>query len=433
MGPALTTALISVVLIIANGVFVAAEFSLIGSRRSRIEQMAKRGNASAKLVLDSLDNLARYVAGIQVGLTLCSVGIASLAEPLISDSLAHLLGNSVPKAVSYTSSLILVTFALVIVGELLPKYLILTDPERAILRLIRILRGVATILRPLVWVAERSTAGILRLLGKSMSENEEESVTKDELLLMVRSGVSDGQWDENHAKLVQKALKFDVLDAGDIMIHRMDIKWVDVTATKERIMQVLQKDKHSRLPVCRDHIDDIVGILYLQDLLQAWSAPEFDLNAILRPVEIVPENLNLNRLVQRMREAKTQILIVADEYGGTSGLVTLEDVVEEVFGELDDAPESDRAAIDRTGPHRLSIRADVRYDELLEFLEIEPDQIEKTDTVAQILVDKLSKVPKLGDRVEDPLGTFRVENMARRRITRVALQLSSSSDKERLS
>jgi CBS domain containing-hemolysin-like protein len=175
--------------------------------------------------------------------------------------------------------------------------------------------------------------------------------------------------------------------------------------------------------VCRGDIDDLVGIAYLHDIVKNLRREDFSLEKLLRPAIAVPENLTMEKIIAQMRDSKTQILIVMDEYGGTSGLITLEDVVEEVFGELEDRIESDRPPIELLPGGRISARSDVRYDEMVSFLHLDIDTGDNTDTLATIIVNDLERVPRPGDSVQTPLGTLRVENMARRRVTRVSLQL----------
>jgi CBS domain containing-hemolysin-like protein len=246
---------------------------------------------------------------------------------------------------------------------------------------------------------------------------------KEELLMLVQSGGAEGTLDKTHAEMVTRALRLDVLAARDIMIHRLDIKWLDVSWTREVLMQRIKTIPFTRLPLCRGDIDDMIGIVYLHDIVRTLDDVNFSLEATARPLVAIPENLPMERIVQTMREEKTQMLIVMDEYGGTSGLVTLEDVVEEVFGELEDRLESERPVIETFPGGRVSARADVRLDELVSRLHLNVDIGDDTDTLAQVLIDALERVPRPGDSVETTLGTMRVENMARRRITRVSMQL----------
>lgn len=419
--PALSFA-ISLFLIAANAMCVAAEYGFVGCRRSRIESMARKGNRLAASLLRDLDQLPRYIAFFQICITMIGIGMGAITEPLVTHFLAAWIGPFVGRGVSLAISLVLVTFVMVVVGELVPKYVSMQHAERVAMTLIVPIRTLAWLFGPLVWVVQHAGGVVLKLLRISMDDARTQ-FSREEIMLLVRAGGEEGSLDEAHAGVVNRALRFDVLDAADVMVHRLDMSWISVETPKDQLLNEIARAGHSRIPVCGEDIDDILGMLYLSDVLKHLDEPEFNLRDILRPVEVVPESLTLNRIVQRMREARTHILIVVDEYGGTSGLITLEDLTEEVFGELDDQDEASRPAIQRVTDHRVTMRADVRMDELLEFLGVESiAETPETETVAQIVVDLLDRMPRLGDRVETPYGVMRVENMARRRITRVGLQ-----------
>ena len=189
------------------------------------------------------------------------------------------------------------------------------------------------------------------------------------------------------------------------------------------LLAKLKNIPYSRMPVCRGDIDDLVGVAYLHDIVKHLDDEQFSLEKFVRPVVSVPENLTMAKILEMMRVEKTQMLIVSDEYGGTSGLVTLEDVVEEVFGELEDRLESERTPIERNPNGRVSAKASVRIDELVAALDLNLDIGEDTDTLATIMINALGSVPRTGDSVATHLGLMRVENMARRRISRVSIQL----------
>lgn len=419
----MTALVVSAALIVGNGLFVAAEYALVSARRTRIETLAKRGSRPARLLQSVYRDFPSYVAGWQIAITMLGIGIGAFTEPWVAERLQDLIGSSLPAVVSRALSLILVTFTLVILGELIPKYLALAAPEKWGLALVGPLMVVVKILKPLVWLVGKSGQLILKPFGIDTSKGAEGDITKEELAMMLRAGSAE-LFDEEHAQVVNKALRLDRLDASDIMIHRLDIKWIDVETPKEGLLERLGELNHSRVPACRGDIDEVAGIVYLQDVVRRFNDPDFSLESILRPVEVIPENLTLSRAVNRMRDAHTQILIVVDEYGGTSGLITLEDIIEEVFGELEDQTESQRPPIERLSPTRLTARADVRWDELLQFLGLDLDEDAEPVTLATMLVNGLGRVPKLGDTIEVPIGKLRVENMARRRITRVWVQLS---------
>lgn len=414
--------LASLLLIIGSGFFVAAEYALVGSRKSRLEALSRKGSKSAKAVTKALDDVSPYIAGTQIGITLISIAIGTYTEPFVENLLSPLMLRLNP-SVARMLSLLLVTFLLVVIGELTPKYVTLKFSEKVALLTFPILRFTVTLLFPLIWLAQSTAGLILRPFGVHTNRSSSEALPKEELLMLVQTGGDEGTLDKTHAEMVTRALRLDVLAARDIMVHRLDIKWLDVSADRAMLKKRLCEIPFSRLPVCRGDIDELVGVAYLHDIFKSWDEPGFSLEKIARPIVAIPENLPMERIVQTMRDEKTQMLIVMDEYGGTSGVVTLEDVVEEVFGELEDRLESERPVIESYPNGRVSARADVRFDELVSRLKLNIEPGDNTDTLAQILVDALERVPKPGDSVETQLGLMRVENMARRRITRVSLQL----------
>ncbi|MBS1723992.1 MAG: HlyC/CorC family transporter [Armatimonadetes bacterium] len=424
-GDARVTLVVSLLLLVGSAFFVAGEYGLVSARRPKIEALAKKGNRRAAGLLKALESMTTYVAGTQVGITLCGIAIGAVTEPylhhLIEPGLSFL-----PSSVVRVLSIIAVALPLVILGELVPKYVALRNPERVALLSAPILRWAGLLLAPLVWLTSRASALILRPFGIRLDQAASDSMSREELAILVKESHEEGHFADSQATVINKALKFDKLDAADVMIHRVDIKWLEKASDRESLPEKLKGIPHSRIPVCSGDIDELDGIVYLQDIVKAWDEPGFTLESVLRPAVFVPENLTLDKVIQRMREDKTQMLIVRDEYGGTAGLLTLEDVVEEVFGELQDTLEGERPPIERMGSTRITARADVRYDEILDFLGFEPgNEPYTTETLAEIVANVLERVPKLGDTVELPIGKLKVENMARSRVTRLVLLLSN--------
>lgn len=415
-------AIASLLLVIGNAFFVSAEYAIVSVRRSSIESLAKRGSKPALRVLAALDELADYVAAAQIGITMLGIGTGAVAEPFVTRLLSSWFGSSIHHSIGLIFSFLIVTFVMVVIGELCPKYISLAHTERTAYALVGMLGFFVRLFKPLVWLSQMAAGLLLSPFKIDMNAESRTAVPRDELMLLVREGGEEGVLDTSHAVMVARALKFDQLDARDIMVHRLDIKWVDLNVSKEDLLRRIKRIPFTRLPVCRGDIDDLAGIVYLHDIVKNLDDPQFSLTKILRPPVVIPENLAIDRVLEQMRDNKTQILIVSDEYGGTSGLVTLEDVVEEVFGELEDTIESERPAIELIGS-RVSARSETRYDELIEFLRLEPDNDTNTDTLATMMIEGLGHVPRPGDSIDSPLGTMRVENMARRRITRVSINL----------
>ena len=418
-----TTVLLSVLLLLGSVFFVAAEYAIVGARRSKIEALAKKGSRNAKKALHAIDDRSTYIAAIQIGITMIGVALGALTEPWLSSLLLDAF-RSVPEQVASTVSILLVTYPMVVIGELTPKYVTMRFAERVMLFVISPLMIVTPVLRPFAWLFQKTAGIIIRPFGIDMDETERQGMTREEFAVLFQTGVGEGEFDESQAQFLTKTLRFDTLDAEDVMIHRLDIKWLDVDTPREDLPRCIAQIRHSRVPVCNGDIDEVLGVVYVSDLLAHWDDRDFSLDRYMREPEFVPENLTLDRIVTLMREMKTQIVFVRDEYGGTSGLVTLEDVVEEIFGDMEDRLESERPPIEKTSDVRVTARADVRYDELLDFLKFDlSDDAFNTQTLASLVVDSVGRMPKLGDSVRLPIGTLKVENMARNRITRLSVVL----------
>jgi CBS domain containing-hemolysin-like protein len=426
--------LASLFLVLASVFFVSVEYAMVSARRNRLEALARQGNRRARRLAKELENVSLYVAGSQVGITMVGIGVGTITEPfitgLLSQAFDHMpflretFGPAATRTIGFALAFFLVAFVLVVVGELCPKYFALRRAEQVALALFGPMRLITAVLRPIIWLAQNTAGLLLRAVKIDIHSTEEASVPKEELLMLIQTGGNAGVLDRTHADMVTRALRLDVLDARDIMIHRLDVKWLDIGLTRTELLEKLREIPFSRLPVCRGDIDEMEGLVYIHDVVKHMDDDDFSLPKIVRPMVAIPESLPMEKIVETMRSEKTQMLIVMDEYGGTSGLVTLEDVVEEVFGEIEDRLESERPPIEVFPGHRISARADVRYDELVTRLRLPIDPGENTDTLATMLVSALDRVPRPGDGVATALGFMRVENMARSRITRVSIQLA---------
>jgi CBS domain containing-hemolysin-like protein len=429
-------------LILINAFFVASEYALIASRSARLEALVKRGSTSARAVLRAIQNLPHYIAGIQVGITMASIGLGWVAETTLASALKpyfewghHLIASSI--------AFLLATFFLVVLGELTPKYLTIRNAETTARFLIFPLNFCLILLKPLTATLEGSGYWLLRAFkidiakpGKDktspQAKAELATILKEEMTALVRQSLHAGVFEEAHARMLTKALRLTDLKADEVMIPRVDIGYVDADWSLEELTRALTHQSHTRLvAVEKGDLDRVVGILHLQDVFRLYAGEASTLRSILRPAEFIPPNLTLDRVLERMRELRTQMLIVRDEHGGTAGLLTLEDIVEEVFGELEDQVEHAQPRIEKRPDGRVLMRAEVRTDELAEFLGIE-DPTQERQTVATLILDRLDRLPKLGDVVETPFGTMRVENMARHRLTKVSLLPRKENPKEGL-
>jgi CBS domain containing-hemolysin-like protein len=418
--------LISVVLFLGTAFFVAAEYSLLSVRRSLIKSEADRGRGNAKAILHALDRKHRYVAGTQFGITMLGIAIGSVTEPPITEGLKENL-SFLPAGVVTVVSILLISFPLVVLGELVPKYLAIKHPDKVAGAVIRPLSLYVLIASPFIWLFDKSGQGVLRLMKVRIDEHMDDSVSREELALLLQSGETQGQFEEEHADVILKALRLDELMAKDVMVHRLDMQCLPVDADREDLSRRIQDISHARIPIFQGDLDTITGIVYIQDLIKVWDHPEFTLAQCIKPATFVPENLTLDRALTTMRERRSQILIIQDEYGGTSGLLTLEDLVEELFGDLQDRLESEQAPIIWASPARLTLNPKVRWDELLEFLDLSINPDSSRASVSQMVFDELQRVPRQGDAIETDLGKLVVLQTTRRKIMLLALHLNETA------
>ena len=325
---------------------MAAEFAIIGVRSTRIEQVAAGGNRTARWVLGILtdrDKTDRYIATAQLGITLASLGLGMYAEPaiahLIEDPLHDWFGleGTIVHTISFILSLALITYLHVVLGEMVPKSLALQNAEGTVLTLATPMRTIGKLFSLPVTVLNQIGLWTLRLVRIPPPSDGSRLYSLDELELLFSESYAQGMLEQYEQELVSNILDFAVERVEQVMTPRPRITAIPLDIDEDELLELYAKTPYSRLPVYRDSIDDIVGILHLKDLVRQQLAEElFDLRTLVRPVPFVPENLPVKTLLSELQKQRQQMAIVMDEHGGTLGLVTIEDILEEVVGEVRD-------------------------------------------------------------------------------------------------
>jgi CBS domain containing-hemolysin-like protein len=425
------------VLVGVNAFFVAAEYALVRVRRTRMEALAAQGSRLAKVVLHCLNHLSRYIAGVQVGITLAGLAsgrfgepaLAALVDPLFTTLFPPaLIGPTTSTALKTGLTLLLITYLLVVLSELVPKAITLQYTDQVALFVARPMQLAVFVFTPFVWSMNALGNAILRLLRLPPPEGQG-TYSVEELQLLVVQSHQAGILEDIERRLMQRGAQFADLRVADVMIPRLDMVALDLTRPVDEVLDRVAQTIHTRLPAYEGNIDHILGILHLQDLFKLVCHPphERNLRALVRPALFVPETLDLDDLLHTFQQHHTQIAIVVDEHGSVEGLVTLEDVVEEVFGELHDTLEAEQPSIQQTADGRTLVRGEVRLRELSEPFGWQL-QDEDVDTIAGYIMKRLGRTARVGDTVDTPYGTLRVENMARVRITQVAIIPRPSPD-----
>jgi len=418
-------------LILANGLFVAAEFAIIGARPTRIEQLAEDGNRAAGWVVHVLRERTRtdrYIATAQLGITLASVGLGMYAEPAI----AHLfegplhdwfgLEGGIVHTISFLIALIGITYLHVVVGEMVPKSVALQGPERTVLVLSAFMRIVGKLFSVPVTLLNRIGLLTLKLLRVPPPGSDSRLYSLDELEMVVLESYTGGMLDQREQELVANLLDFSEERVEKAMIPRTLITAIPVTIPEQELLDLIPTSAYSRLPVYRDTIDNIVGMLHLKDLVRQQLAGEpFDLPSLLRKVSFVPETLPVQNLLASFKRLHQHMAIVIDEHGGTLGLVTLEDLLEEVVGDVyDEFDQGEEPPITVVEPGYLIALGLAQLDDLAAYVPI-PEHKYDVSTIGGFVLAELGRRPEVGDEIRRGEITFRVVDVDRLAITRLSI------------
>lgn len=421
------------VLILINGLFVAAEFAIIGVRRSRIEQLVQEGRRGAQWVRDVLASRRRtdrYVATAQLGITLASLGLGMYAEPAI----AHLiegplhdwfgLEGAIVHTISFLVALTLITYLHVVVGEMVPKSLALQSAERSVLLLTVPMRVMNKIFSIPVTVLNQIGLLMLRLLRVPPPSEGSRLYPPDELELIVLESFDSGLLDERQQELVANILDFSEERVEEVMMPRTQMTAIHVTIGEQELLELLPTTPFSRLPVYRTDMDDIIGIVHLKDLVRQQLADEpFDLQGLLRQAIYVPANLPVKSLLSNFKKMHQHMAIVMDEHGGTLGLVTLEDLIEEVVGDVRDEFDLEEEPITVLEAGHVVALGSVQLDELEEIVPLPPHDYD-VHTLGGYVMSELGRRAEVGDEIQAGNLILRVEEVDGLAVKRVSIRSS---------
>lgn len=399
--------IIVVILLLANAFFVASEFALVSVRQSRILQLSKEGNTTAEIAIHALEHLDRYIAAVQLGITISSIGIgwvgegaiAKLIEPLFS--FLPFIGKDIAvHSVSVTLAFALITLLHVVIGELMPKSIALQYPERTALFVTRPMAFITKIFTPFIFILNGFGNILLKLLKIPPATGTHLSHSAEELNIIIDASCNEGMLNETEKDMLQNVLKFTDLVAKQIMVPRPDMIAIESIMSLDEIEAIVSENQYTRYPVYEEDLDHVIGILHVKDLYALRRTNgEFNIHNLLREPLLVPETVKMDQLVRDFKTTKNQLAIVIDEFGGTSGLITLEDVLEEIFGEVQDEFDEEEADIRQIGEDEYIVNAKLRLDELEEMFDIGRIEEEDVETVAGIVVKELGRIAELKDKV----------------------------------
>jgi putative hemolysin len=432
------------VLIFLNGLYVAAEFSSVSSRRTRVSQMAASGNRFAQLLLPIVEDskaLDRFVAACQLGITASSLVLGAFGQSFIAGrlvdpltSLISWIGSQVAflntssdavatalaVSISAAGVLIILTILQVVLGELFPKSVAIQYPERVAYITVMPVRWSVVIFRPLIWFLNGSGNLILRLLKVDMQGNQGRVHSPEEIEILVTESHEGGLLDDEERQMLRNAFRLRGLTVRQVMVHRTKIVAAPVGSGVVELLTLALDVGHTRIPLHQDNIDKIIGFVHIKDLFRLLVEDNENLATILRDVVHVPETLPVVDVWEIFNQQGQYMAVVFDEFGGTAGLITFEDLIEEIFGELQDEFDDESALISLDAEGRIHLRGDLLVADVNEYLNLElPDT---ADTLGGLVLNQIGRPPKVGDEV--PVGdiVFRVEVMEDLGVTEVSLQ-----------
>jgi CBS domain containing-hemolysin-like protein len=422
------------ILILLNGLFVAAEFSIIGVRKSRMEQLAEEGNQTAdwvRRVLDDSRRTDRWIATAQLGITLASLGLGMYGEPVIAHLIEQPLhdwfgfSDTAVHTVSFVGALSIITYLHVVIGEMVPKSLALQKPEGTVLSLTRPMRLSGRIFSVPVTALNQIGLLVLRVLRIPPPAEGSRLYTADDLEhIIIESSVS-GLVEDFEQELAANIFDFSERRVGQAMTHRTSITAIPVTTSQPHILEMVASTPFSRVPVFQDNIDDIVGFLHIKDFVRQQIAEEpYDLRALLREPFFVPEMLPVGELLATFRAQRQHMAIVIDEHGGTLGLVTLEDLIEEVVGEVrDEFDTEEEPPVTVVAPGHIVVQGNVQLDDIDEYVAIDRHGHD-VQTVGGLVLAELGRRPYKNDQITLGAVTLRVEAVERLSVTRVSVRFA---------
>lgn len=423
----LSQLIILAVLIFLNAFFAASEIAFISLNDTKIEKQAKDGSKKAKQIEKMLKTPSKFLATIQIGITLAGFLSSAFASDTFAEKLAPILFQCMPflslgvwKSISIIIITIILSFFTLVFGELVPKRLAMKNYEKIAFGTIGIIRAISIITSPFVKFLTLVTNSISKLFG--VGENEEESVTEEEIKMMVDQGEEKGTIKEEEKELINNVFEFNDITASEIMKHRKDIFAVDINISNDELMEELSKEeyRYSRIPVYDETIDEIKGILYIKDVLKNIGKKNFKVKNVVKDAYFVSQTRLINEVFKELQKNKMQIAIIIDEYGGTAGLITMEDILEELVGDIYDEYDKEEKEFEKIDENTYIIVGSMPIYDVNKLLNANIPEGDY-DTLSGFLQEKLGRIPEEEEKpiIETKEVTYKIEKYEDKRILKV--------------
>jgi len=415
-----TRIIVVLALVLGNAIFVAAEYALVTARRTRLEERAESGNRPARTALRLMDEPVRFISTVQVGITVFGIALGAVGEPLVSRYFDFL-----PRGVAFAISFSVLTYLSVVLGELVPKAVALQKAEMLALALAVPIDVLSRVFAPVVWLLQVSSNAVLRVLGIRPAPAGMIAFTREDIRQSVAAAEDVGEIETAEEEMLYKVFDFAQKEAADVMVPRPDVVGIALEMPAMDALRLVLDSPYTRYPVFRESLDDIVGILHIRALVAALEESggleDVRIESLLHPAYVVPETKDLGALLNEFRKANQHMAIVVDEYGATAGIVTLEDLVEEIVGDITDQFHLPDESVERLDDTHIRISGSFTIDDFNEEFGTEIDD-EDFHTVAGFVFGHLGRAAAVGDVVVDERLKFTVLETSGSRIQRLEIE-----------
>jgi putative hemolysin len=422
-----TDIVLIIIFIIINGFFAAAEIAVVATRRIRIRQLVEKGDRNALILQQFKENPDRFLATIQIGITLAGVIAAAIGgatavqviKPVIQEIPVPLISASA-EGLSIAVVTVVITYFLLIFGELIPKSIALTNPERIGMKTAKTVRTFSKAAFVFVQILTYSTNILLKPFGKKTHAGR--TITEEEVRMLIKEGGEQGIFEPTEQALIHSVFEFTDMSAKEVMVPSTQMITISLNMPMDGIKTVITEEQFSRYPVIGKDLNDIRGILYVKDFLNALAKGNVDLRKLIKPPLFIPETLKISNLLREMQRKRVHMALVIDEYGGVSGLVTMEDLLEEIVGEIRDEYDTESPVIQLGGGVML-VDASISIRDLKEDHNIDIPESPEYETLSGFLLTSLQKIPKVGDVVDIDGKRITISEMVGQRISKVKLEI----------
>ena len=412
-------------LVVANAVFVAAEYALVTARRTRLQQRADEGSGAAVRALRLMDEPVGFISTVQVAITVFGIALGAVGEPLVSSYFDFL-----PRGASFAIAFVILTYLSVTFGELAPKAIALQKAEAYALAVAYPLTAMMRVTGPLVWLLQASANAVIRLFGLTPAPAGDLVHTEEDIRQIVAGAEDAGEIETSEEEMLYKVFDFADKEVHEVMVPRPQVVALAADLPPEEALAALLSSPYTRYPVYRGSVDEIVGILHVRDLFGAMhdrGIAQVELEELLRPAYIVPETKDLAALLAEFRQQNQHMAVVVDEYGGVQGIVTLEDLLEEIVGEIEDEFDLPDESVERLDDRRVRIDGTFPIDDFNEQFKTEL-AVEDYHTMAGFVFGLLGRAPEVGDEVESGGLALRVVEVEGSRIQRLEIEFAETHD-----